>query len=100
MWGNQGGDAGNQEKNLSKAVVMTQNSNGNNKFNEWGEVKIIENEHIYENVVSYIWSGALLLTFDIFLTVSFCFYYWFWTGKSSKMKILCHFHINSFSSSF
>ena len=46
-----------------------------------------------------------LLTLGIFRTISFCFYYWFWTGKyrlgrQNKMKDLCHFHINSFSSSF
>ena len=38
---NQGGDAGNQGKNISIAVDMTQNSNGNHKFKEWREVKII-----------------------------------------------------------
>ena len=44
---NQGGDAGNQVGNLSIAVEMTQNSNGNDKFKEWRKVKIIENEHTF-----------------------------------------------------
>ena len=33
--GNQGGDAGNQGGNLSIAVEITWNSNGNNKFKDW-----------------------------------------------------------------
>ena len=41
--GNHGSDVGNQGRNLSIAVKMAQNSNGNDKFKEWGEVKIIEN---------------------------------------------------------
>ena len=52
--GNQGGDAGNQSVNLSIAIEMTQNSNGNDKFKEWREVKIIEKEHICKNFVSHI----------------------------------------------
>ena len=52
--GNQCGDAGNQAGNLSIAVEMTSNSNGNDKFKEWREVKIIKNEHICKNLVSYI----------------------------------------------
>ena len=52
--GNQGGDAGNQDANLSIAVEMTQNSNVNDKFKEWREVKIIENERISKNLVSHI----------------------------------------------
>ena len=30
------------------------NSNGNDKFKEWREVQIIENEHIYKNLVPHI----------------------------------------------
>ena len=52
--GNQGGDAGNQSGNLSIAIEMTQNSNGNDKLKEWREVKIIEKEHICKNFVSHI----------------------------------------------
>ena len=51
---NQDGDAGNQGGNLSKAVEMTQNSNGNDKFKEWREFKIIEKEHICKNLISQI----------------------------------------------
>ena len=39
--GNQGGDAGNQGGNLSMAVEITWNSNGNDKFKDWREVKMI-----------------------------------------------------------
>ena len=39
--GNQGGDAGNQGGNLSIAVEITWNSNGNDKLKDWREVKII-----------------------------------------------------------
>ena len=39
--GNQGGDAGNQGRLLSIAVEITWNSNGNDKLNDWIEVKII-----------------------------------------------------------
>ena len=52
--GNQGGDAGSQGGNLSIAVELTQNSNGNNKFKEWQEVKIMENEHICKNLFSHM----------------------------------------------
>ena len=45
--GNQGGNAGNQGGNLRIAVEITWNSNGNNKFKDWREVKII-------NLVSHI----------------------------------------------
>ena len=51
---NQSGDAGNQSVNLSIAIELTQNSNGNDKFKEWREVKIIEKEHICKNFVSHI----------------------------------------------
>ena len=41
----------------------------------------------------------------MFCAMSFCFYYWFWTGKYrlgrlSKIEDLCDFQINSLSSSF
>ena len=39
--GNQGGNAGNQVGNLSIAVEITWNSNGNDKFKDWIEAKII-----------------------------------------------------------
>ena len=47
----------------------------------------------------------LFLTFDIFGTMSFNFYYWFWTGKYrsgrlSKIEDLYDFQINLFSSFF
>ena len=57
---NQGGDVENQGGNLyiqqkqyrnSIAVEMKSESNGNDKFKEWREVKIIENEHICKNLV-------------------------------------------------
>ena len=51
---NQGGDVGNQSGNLGTADEVTQNSNGNDKFKEWREAKIIENEHICKNPVSRI----------------------------------------------
>ena len=35
-------------------IEMTSNSNGNDKFKEWREVKIIKNEHICKNLVSHI----------------------------------------------
>ena len=40
--GNQGGDVENQGGNLGIAVEMKQESNGNDKFKEWREVKITE----------------------------------------------------------
>ena len=36
------------------AVEMTQNNNGNDKFKEQREAKIVENEHICKNAVSQI----------------------------------------------
>ena len=39
--GNQGGDARNQGGNLSIAVKITWNRNGNDKVKDWREVKII-----------------------------------------------------------
>ena len=38
--GNQVGDAGNQGGNLSTAVEITWNSNGNDKLKDWREVKV------------------------------------------------------------
>ena len=77
----------------------------NGKFKVWGEVRIIENEHICESLVSHIWSGAFLLNFGHISHNVCLFFHWFWTGKYrlerlSKMEDLCHFQINSFSSSF
>ena len=40
VW-NQSGDAGNQGRNLSVAIEITWNSNGNDKLEDWREVKII-----------------------------------------------------------
>ena len=40
---NQGGDLKNQAGNLGIAVEIKLESNGNDKFKEWREVKIIEN---------------------------------------------------------
>ena len=51
--GNHDSDTGNQNGNLG-AVEMAQNSNRNDKFKERREVKIIENEHICENLVPHI----------------------------------------------
>ena len=45
---NQAGDVDNQGGKLSIAVKMTQESNGNDKFKEWRELKIDENERIYK----------------------------------------------------
>ena len=39
--GNQCGDAGNQGRNLSIAVEITWNNNGNDKLKDWAEVKMI-----------------------------------------------------------
>ena len=49
--GNQGGSRENQGGNLKIALEMTQNSNGNDKFKQWREVEIIENEHICKNLI-------------------------------------------------
>ena len=52
--GNQDGDVENQGRNLGIAVEMTQESNGNDKFKECREVKIIENEHICKDLFLHI----------------------------------------------
>ena len=39
--GNQGGDAGSEDGNLSIAVEITWNSNGNDKLKDWRKTKII-----------------------------------------------------------
>ena len=52
--GNQGGDVQDQGGNLGIAVETKQESNGNNKFKEWREVKVIENKQICENLVLHI----------------------------------------------
>ena len=51
---NQGGGAWNQGETLSISVEMIQNSNRDDKFKEPGEVKIIENEHTCNDLVSHI----------------------------------------------
>ena len=49
--------------NLGMAVEMAQNSSWNDKFIEWREVKILENELIFWNLVLHTWSGAFLVNF-------------------------------------
>ena len=66
------------------------------------KVKIIENEHICKNFVSHIWSGVFLVNFEQIIYV--LLFLLFWTGKYQLARLrekedLCHFHINSFSSS-
>ena len=51
---NQGGGAWNQGETLCISVEMIQNSNRDDKFKEPGEVKIIENEHTCNDLVSHI----------------------------------------------
>ena len=68
---NQGGDAANEGGNLNMAVEMTQNNNGNDKFKEQREAKIVENEHICKNAVSQIRLVPFLLTLGIFRTIVF-----------------------------
>ena len=57
--GNQRGNAGNQGGNLSIAVKLRENSNGNEKLKKWREVKMIKNEHICKHLVSRIRSDAV-----------------------------------------
>ena len=40
---------------------MTYNSNKNDKFKKWREVKIVKNKHICKNLISHIWYGAFLV---------------------------------------
>ena len=40
--GNQGGDAGSEDGNLSVPVEITWNSNGNDKLKDWRKTKIIK----------------------------------------------------------
>ena len=51
---NQGGDVENQGGNLGVEVEMKLESTGKDKFKEWREARIIENEHIYKNLVLHI----------------------------------------------
>ena len=67
---NQGGDVGNQSGNLGTADEVTQNSNGNDKFKEWREAKIIENEHIVKIQFHAFDLMPFLLTLDISHTIS------------------------------
>ena len=52
--GNRGGDVQNQGRNFGIAVKMKKESNRNDKFNKWREVKIIKNEHICKILVLLI----------------------------------------------
>ena len=52
---------------------MTWNCNGNDKFKEWREVKIIGNEHICNKFRTFD-LVFFLLTMDMSHTMSFCFY--------------------------
>ena len=54
--GNQGSNAGNQAENLSIAVEITWNSNGNDKLKDWREVRII-------NLLPRICPGVFLVNF-------------------------------------
>ena len=90
--------------NFGIAVEMTWNCNGNDKFKERREVKIIENEHICNKFRTFD-LVFFLLTMDISHTMSFYFYCWFWTskyrlGRWNKMEDQCGFQINSFTSFF
>ena len=60
---------------------MTQNSNGNDKFKDWREVKIMENELISKNLLSHNWSAAFLTNFghishNVFLFLLLMFNRW------------------------
>ena len=52
--GNQGGNTTNYDGNLSIAVEITYNRNGNYKFKEWRDVKIIESKNTCRNLISHI----------------------------------------------
>ena len=74
--GHQGSNAGNQSENLSIAVEITQNSNRNDKFKEWREVKkIVENGHICKTKIHTFDLMPFLLSLSIFSSMSFCFHY-------------------------
>ena len=73
----------------------------NSKSDKSDKIKMIEIDHICKNLVSQIWSGAFLVNFRhtshyvllfLILTLKYRF------GRLSKMKGLCDFHINYFSS--
>ena len=51
---NQCDDARNEDENLGIAVEITSISSGNGKLKEWREIKIIENNCIYKNLVSHL----------------------------------------------
>ena len=74
----EGGDVENQGGNLVIAVEMTQESNGNDKFKEQREVKIIENEHIRKNLVLHI----------TFYKIYFWFYSWTYFAQCLSVFIL------------
>ena len=70
------------------------NINGYDKFKEWREVKITQNEHICKN---------FLLTLDISHTMPFYLYVDFEQVNKyrlERLEVLCDFQINSFASSF
>ena len=52
--GNQGGNVQNQGGNLGTAVEIKYKSNRNDQFNEWREVKIIQNENTCKNLDLHI----------------------------------------------
>ena len=77
---NQCDDVGNQGRNLSIAVEMTQNGNGNEAFKERRVVKIIKNEQICKNLVSHIGSAVFPVNLGKtflgkFRAISFWLYY-------------------------
>ena len=74
----EGGDVENQGGNLVIAVEMTQESNGNDKFKEQREVKIIEDEHIRKNLVLHI----------TFYKIYFQFYSWTYFAQCLSVFIL------------
>ena len=45
---------------------MTQESNGNDKFKEWREVKIIENKHICQKIILHTTKFILVLFQEYF----------------------------------
>ena len=55
---NRCGDAGNQGGSFGIAVGMTWSSCVNDQLKGWREVRIIENEHNFKNLVAHVFSGA------------------------------------------
>ena len=73
--GNRGSDAMNQGGNVCIAVEMTLNSNGNDKFKEWSDVKMIETSAFVKTKFHTFDLVPFLSTLGIFRAMSFCFYY-------------------------